>query len=183
MNIDVLQFWSTRRLLCSTFCAAVGEACSAKQSSHDDMGEKVWFAQVGSFVAHAGWVTALAWCAVGDYLVLATGCSEGSVRLYTAAQAALADLPDILPAPTPEDQAPTATEPQTGEDARGASEQTSSAATVQTIAATAGGSNGAADGARLPAMQLMAVLMTADLRGVTCIDLRLRSDSSTGENP
>ena len=147
------------------------------------MGEKVWFAQVGSFVAHAGWVTALAWCAVGDYLVLATGCSEGSVRLYTAAQAALADLPDILPAPTPEDQAPTATEPQTGEDARGASEQTSSAATVQTIAATAGGSNGAADGARLPAMQLMAVLMTADLRGVTCIDLRLRSDSSTGENP
>lgn len=52
--------------------------------------------QVGSFVAHAAWVTAAAWAAVGDRLLLATGCSEGSLRLYAARKSTLASLPDLL---------------------------------------------------------------------------------------
>ena len=52
--------------------------------------------QVGSFVAQASWVTALSWATLGDALLLATGCTEGSVRLHAASAATLAALPDAL---------------------------------------------------------------------------------------
>ena len=150
-----------------------------RESASDDWNA----AQVGSFVAHAAWVTALSWSAVGNCLVLATGCSEGSVRLYTALYSALAALPDLQPAPVPEDQDPAAAEPQAGGDQTAMLMQTSSSATLQADAAIAGVSDAAADEQMpLPPLQLMTVAVTADLRGVTCIDLRVSTDSSTGED-
>ena len=133
-------------------------------------------------MAHAGWVTALSWAAVNDCLVLATGCSEGSVRLYTAKQAALADLPNLLPTPVPEDQDAAAEEPQAGEGQTDSSRQTTSCGSQQADAAMVGASDGAAvGGLPLPQFELMTVAVTADLRGVTCIDLQASTDSSTGE--
>ena len=52
--------------------------------------------QVGSFVAHASWVTALSWAIAGDVVLLATGCAEGSVRLHAASAAALSALPGVM---------------------------------------------------------------------------------------
>ena len=57
--------------------------------------------QVGSFKAHAAWVTAAVWAAVGSHLYLATGCSEGAVRLHVMRVSALASLPDLLTQPSP----------------------------------------------------------------------------------
>lgn len=133
-------------------------------------------------MAHAGWVTALSWAAVNDCLVLATGCSEGSVRLYTAKQAALADLPNLLPTPVPKDQDATTGEPQAGEGQTDSSRQTTSSGSQQADAAMVGASDGAAvGGLPLPQFELTTVAVTADLRGVTCIDLQASTDSNTGE--
>ena len=54
--------------------------------------------QVGSFMAHSAWVTGLCWAALGGSFLLATGCSEGGVRLYGARASALASLPDLAAA-------------------------------------------------------------------------------------
>ena len=56
--------------------------------------------QVGSFVAHASWVTAVSWAISGDALLLATGCAEGSVRLHAASAAALLALPNAMADPS-----------------------------------------------------------------------------------
>ena len=55
--------------------------------------------QVGSFMAHSAWVTGLCWAALGGSFLLATGCSEGGVRLYSARASALASLPDLAAEP------------------------------------------------------------------------------------
>ena len=55
--------------------------------------------QVGSFVAHSAWVTGLSWAALGGSLLLATGCSQGSVRLHAARTSALAALPHLAAEP------------------------------------------------------------------------------------
>ncbi|BDA42682.1 probable protein AGENET DOMAIN (AGD)-CONTAINING P1 at N-terminal half [Coccomyxa sp. Obi] len=139
------------------------------------------FALVGSFLAHAGWITAMHWAVVGGSLVLATGCSEGSVRLYTTLQSTLADLPDLLSAVTPSDEDPKAAQPQQA-DASGYSRPTD----VDTSASAAhhGPANGSAvvtqNGQIQPTMQLMSTVMQPDLRGVTCLDLQASTDCSTG---
>lgn len=160
------------------------ELCCFRSWVETDVKEHT--AQVGSFVAHAGWVTALAWCADGERLFLATGCSEGSLRLYVAQQSTLAALPDLLhvpssnvPAASAADQHPSATQ-------QGSAEQAS--ASDLDVTAEAPGGHAATDGERpgagahtvLPVMHLMSVVLRADLRGVTCIDLRASKDSSTG---
>lgn len=121
------------------------------------------------------------WTVVGDSLVLATGCSEGSVRLYTALQSTLADLPDLLLAVDPSDEDPTATQHQHADES-GASRQTD----VDTSASAAdqGLANGPAvvpqNGQMQPPLQLMSIILPPDLRSVTCIDLQASTDCSTG---
>ncbi len=51
-------------------------------------------------MAHASWVTALSWASFGSSLLLATGCAEGSVRLYAACAATLSALPDATADPS-----------------------------------------------------------------------------------
>lgn len=142
-----------------------------------------WFcaAQVGSFVAHSGWVTAINWAVVGDSLVLATGCSEGSVRLYTALHSILADLPDLLLAADPLDGDPKPTQPQQPNES-GALRQTD----VDTSASAADHASAnppavvTQNGQVQPPMQLMSIIVPPDLRSVTCIDLQASTDCSTG---
>lgn len=59
-------------------------------------------AQVGSFAAHASWVTALSWASCKDDMLLATGCAEGAVRIYAASAAALSALPNAMADPSAE---------------------------------------------------------------------------------
>ena len=121
------------------------------------------------------------WAVAEDSLVLATGCSEGSVRLYTALQSTLADLPDLLSAVDPSIEEPRARRHQHADES-GASRQTD----VDTSASAAhqGSANGHAvvpeNGQMQPPLQLMSIVVPADLRSVTCIDLHASTDSSTG---
>ncbi|CAL8467664.1 g7202 [Coccomyxa elongata] len=138
-------------------------------------------ALVGSFVAHAGWVTAIKWAVIGDSLVLAAGCSEGSVRLYTALHSTLADLPDLLSAADPSDGDPKATQPQQADESR-ASRQTDVDMSASAADQASANKPGVVtqNGQMQPPMQLMSILVPPDLRSVTCIDLQARTDSSTG---
>lgn len=121
-------------------------------------------------MAHAAWIKSLKWAAVGDALLLATGCSEGGVRLYTALRSTFSALPDLL-------------NPALSSSAQDGSPQHHSGEaekrTGRQSAQQRGDSSRPAVSA--PVVRLMHVAVQPDLRSVICMDLHVDTTDTAGD--